>query len=142
MAFIKRINELRNQLKHSTIFIDSRNIQNLYSETEIFLIDFSSSIFNMNFEEISLLELISNQKVKQHLLLADREIRDNTLQKSMFSIGRAFYELESLATNIKGKRGENILSKHHIINYLIKYRAQLGGAEPDHVLKEKSKGNC
>ena len=28
-TFIKRINELKNQLKHATIFIDKKNIQNL-----------------------------------------------------------------------------------------------------------------
>ena len=54
----------------------------------------------------------------------------------MFDIGKAFYELEDMGTKVKGKYGENILSKHHKINYTLKYRARLGGGEPDRVLNE------
>lgn len=138
-SFIKRINELRNQLKHTTVFIDKRNIQNLHSETEIFLIDFSRTIFDIDFMEISLVQLISNEHVKRHLINADKKTKLNLLQEAMFDIGKAFYELEDLGTNVKGKHGENILSKHDIIDYLIKYKAQFGGQEPDRVLEENLK---
>lgn len=135
-AFIKRINELRNQLKHATIFIDKKNIQNLFSETELFFIDFTQIIFSLNFSEISLVELISNIEIRKHLTVAEKEIKNNNLQSAMFDIGKAFYELEDMGTKVKGKYGENILSKHHKINYTLKYRARLGGGEPDRVLKE------
>lgn len=138
-AFIKRINELRNQLKHTTIFIDKRNIQNLYSETEIFLTDFSKTIFDIDFMEISLVELISNEEIKTHLVNAENKIKSNLLQEAMFDIGKAFYELEYLGTTVQGKYGENILSKHHIVDYLIKYEVQIGGQEPDRVLRENLK---
>lgn len=136
-AFIKRINELRNQLKHSTIFIDKRNIQNLYSETEVFLIDFSDSIFNLHFEDLSILELLSNITIKGHLLQADKDFKKGLFQSSLFSVGKAFYEVEHLGN--KGKYGEDILSKHHTINYLNKYAVQLSDIEPDKILKENLK---
>ena len=138
-AFIKRINELRNQLKHATIFIDKKNIQNLYSETDLFFNDFTQIFFNLDFYELSLTSLISNQEIQNHLIIAEKEIKNQDYQKAMFSIGKAFYEIEAIGTKVEGKYGENILSKHHIIDYLIKYKAQFGGSEPDGVLRENLK---
>ena len=138
-AFIKRINELRNQLKHATIFIDKKNIQNLYSETDLFFNDFTQIFFNLDFYELSLTSLISNQEILNHLIIAEKEIKNQDYQKAMFSIGKAFYEIEAIGTKVEGKYGENILSKHHIIDYLIKYRAQFGGSEPDNILRENLK---
>lgn len=137
-AFIKRINELRNQLKHATIFIDNKNIQNLFSETELFFIDFTEIIFNLNFSEISITKLVSNSEIREHLINAEKEIQKNNLQIAMFNIGKAFYELEFIGTKVNGKYGENLLSKHHKIDYLIKYRASCGG-EPDKLLKQNLK---
>jgi uncharacterized protein YutE (UPF0331/DUF86 family) len=138
-SFIKRINELRNQLKHATIFIDKKNIQNLFSETDLFFNDFTQIFFNLNFHELSLTSLISNEEIQKHLLGAEKEIKNKEFQKAMFLIGKAFYELEAIGTKVEGRYGENILSKHHIIDYLIKYRAQFGGDEPDNVLRENLK---
>jgi len=138
-AFIKRLNELRNQLKHATIFIDQKNIQNLFSESELFLTDYTQIIFNLNFIELSLTSLISNSQIQNHLLDAELEIKNKNYQFAMYSIGKAFYEIEDLGTTVTGKYGENMLSKHHIVDYLIKYQAQMGGKEPDRVLQENLK---
>jgi len=135
-AFIKRINDLRNQLKHATIFTDHRQIPNLYTETEIFLYDFTKLIFEIPFEDISLIELISEDVIKEFLLDAQEQIHNNDMQQAMWSIGKAFYELENSLTKVEGKYGENILSPHHEVDYLIKYMAQFGGSEPDNLLRE------
>lgn len=125
-AFIKRINELRNQLKHATIFIDNKNIQNLFSETELFFIDFTKTIFDIIFSEISLTRLISHDEIRKYLVIAEKDIEENNFQLALFSIGKAFYELDKLATEVKGEHGENILSKHHRIDYISKYRFSRG----------------
>lgn len=138
-AFIKRINDLRNQLKHATIFTDHKQIPNLYIETEIFLTDFTKLIFGISFNDISLIELISDNGIKNFLLDAQNKIQENQLQKAMWSIGKAFYELEHSLTKVEGKYGGNILEAHHDVDYLIKYMAQIGGAEPDMCLKENLK---
>ncbi len=138
-AFIKRINDLRNQLKHATIFVDHKQIPNLYTETEIFLNDFTELIFNIEFDRISLVELIPNETVKAFLQNAEIEIEKNELQNSMWSIGKAFYELKSNLVKVEGKYGENLLDKNFNVDYLIKYNAQFGGSEPDYVLKENLK---
>lgn len=135
-AFIKRINDLRNQLKHATIFTDHRQIPSLYTETEIFLHDFTKQIFEISFDDISLIELISDEIIKNYLLNAQQQIQNNELQRAMWSIGKAFYELEDSLTKVEGKYGENLLSPHHDVDYLIKYTAQIGSSEPDRCLKE------
>ena len=138
-AYIKRINDLRNQLKHATIFVDHKQIPNLYTETEIFLIDFTEFIFNIQFDRISLVELIPNEIVKVFLQDAEKEIETNKLQNSMWSIGKAFYELKQNLSKVEGKYGENLLRKNSNVDYLIKYTAQFGGSEPDNVLRENLK---
>ncbi len=57
----------------------------------------------------------------------------------MWSIGKAFFELENGLNRIEGKYGENILSCHIEVDYLIKYKAQFEGDEPDSVLSENLK---
>ncbi len=135
-AFIKRINDLRNQLKHATIFTDHRQIPNLYTETEIFLQDFTKLIFEISFNDISLIELISDDRIKSFLFDAQNKIQADELQRAMWSIGKAFYELEHSLTKVEGKYGGNALDPHHDVDYLIKYMAQIGGAEPDNCLRD------
>ena len=138
-AYIKRINDLRNQLKHSTIFTDPKQIPNLFTETEIFLNDFTSLIFSFSFESISLVELIPNENIKNYLKSAQVYIESKDNQKAIWSIGKAFYELEKTLTKVEGKLGENILNSHHEIDYLIKYRVSFGGDEPSNMLRNNLK---
>jgi hypothetical protein len=138
-AYIKRINDLRNQLKHATIFVDHKQIPNLYTETELFLIDFTELIFDLSFDKISLVELIPNEIIKQFLQTAEKQIENNELQNAMWTIGKTFYELKNYLTKVEGKYGENLLSKNLNINYLRKYESQFGGSSPDNILKENLK---
>jgi hypothetical protein len=89
-SYIKRINDLRNQLKHATIFTDTKQIPNLYTETELFLTDFTNQVFNIEFDKLSLIQLISEGDVKTYLLESENHISKNELQKAMWSIGKAF----------------------------------------------------
>jgi hypothetical protein len=139
-SYIKRINDLRNQLKHSTIFTDHNQIPNLYVETEMFLIDFTSLVFDISFNQMSLVELITNEDVKRHLIDAQNSIQKKEYQNAMWSIGKAFYEIKNNRTKVEGKYGENLLRKPFKVDYLIKYKTGLGGSEPDKILKENLKG--
>jgi len=135
-AYIKRINDLRNQLKHATIFVDQKQIPNLYTETEIFLNDFTYLIFNLSFDKISLVELISDEIIKNILIKAENEIENKEYFKAMRQIGIAFYELKNRLTKIQESQNENIFGSIFQIDYMIKYGAQFGGAYPDNVLSE------
>jgi hypothetical protein len=108
----------------------------LYVETEIFLIDFTSLIFDISFDQVSLVELVTNEEVKKFLNEAKNLIKKNECQKAMWSIGKAFYELKDNHTKLEGIYGKNVLRKPFNVDYLIKYKASLGGTEPDKVLEE------
>lgn len=135
-AYIKRINDLRNQLKHATIFVDEKQIPNLYTETEIFLTDFTDLIFGFSFDKISLVELIPDETIKNVLIEAETEIENGEYFKAMRQIGIAFYELKNKLAKIQGMPNENIFGSIFQIDYMIKYGAQFGGSFPDSVLTE------
>lgn len=138
-AYIKRINDLRNQLKHATIFTDLKQIPNLYTETTLFLTDFTSQVFEITFNQISLVLLINDENIKTHLIESEKYILANELQKAMWSIGKAFYELEKSLNHLEGKQGGNILDDGYEADYMIKYGAQIFGDKdsmPDIVLSE------
>ena len=124
-AFIKRINDLRNQLKHATIFVDPPQIPKLYTETEVFLTDFTDTIFGMAFENISLVELISDEAIRSLLIEAEK-IKNDELQEAMWSIGEAFYELEKSLTKVEGKYSEDIMRPYRDIDYSSQYRVEVG----------------
>ena len=135
-AFIKRLNELRNQLKHSTIFIDTKNIKNLYAETELFLTDFTAIIFQVSFFEISILNLLTNEGIRDFLIDAEKKIRLSEYKEAIISIGKAFYEYEQLATKLKGKQGYNLVKTHDSrVDYTRVYRYSFGGNDLDSNLR-------
>jgi uncharacterized protein YutE (UPF0331/DUF86 family) len=135
-AFIKRINELRNQLKHSTIFIDQKLIPELYTESKLFLTDFTELIFKMPFEKISLIELITDEPIRIILRDAENDINNIEYYEAMRKIGIAFYELKAKLTKVNGSYNQNVFGSNFQIDYMIKYGAQFGGSEPDNVLRE------
>ena len=135
-AFIRRINDLRNQLKHATIFTDFQLIQNIYIETELFLIDFTNIVFTLSFDEISLIELIPDNEIKNILKEANQQISLLDYKLAAFEIGIAFYLLEEKVTNIEGKYGNNILNPHYAVNYLRKYDVNKFKIDLDEHLKE------
>lgn len=131
-AFIKRLNELRNQLKHATIFIDKKNIDNLHAETEIFLIDFTTIFFQIAFSEISILNLLSNEIIRDQLIDAENQIKLSEYKNAIISIGKAFYEYEQMATEIKGKQGYNLVKTYHSrVDYTRVYHYSIGGKDLD-----------
>lgn len=134
-AFIKRLNELRNQLKHSTIFIDKKNIDNLYSETELFIKDFTNVFFDIQFEDITLVQLISNKLIKDHLEEAEKKIQDNEFHTALFSIGKAFYELEQTERHLPDKQGINVLREPNRVNYLIRHDATFNAKPLENFIK-------
>jgi len=119
--FIKRLNSLRNQLKHESIFIDFKEIERLYSESTLFFIDFTKIIFDLNFEDVSLLSLISNQEIRSYLINAKKEIDVGNLNDALISIAKAFYEIEYITTVVKNEYGYNLLAEHHKVDYQFRH---------------------
>jgi uncharacterized protein YutE (UPF0331/DUF86 family) len=135
-AYIKRLNELRNQLKHSTIFVDKKAIERLQSETETFIKDFTAVFFKVSFEGVSLVLLVSNDEVRRHLATAEAMIKIGDIHLAALEIGKAFYEYEEAATGTRNKRGFKMIhSQPGRVNYLIRHEATMGAKPMDTNLK-------
>lgn len=139
-SFIKRLNDLRNQLKHTTIFIDIKNTYNLYIESKLFFEDFTSIIFNKSLNEVSLITLILNELIKNPLHQAEKELQKGNFHEALVEIGKSFYEIKTEALKMPDDFGINLISNHHRIDYVIKYEAGCYGKdEPNRTQKSDLK---
>lgn len=93
-GYIKKLNELRNQLKHATIFIDQGEISNLFIETENFISTYSVIFFNRELAEFSIVDLIKNEKVKVNLQKAELSLGIGDLENAIIYIAISYIELE------------------------------------------------
>jgi len=91
---VKKINDRRNSLKHNgqipaKIDInESRVIANLFFEQN------TPIIFGLGYDQVSLLELISNIKVKSFLSEAEKFLLQNETLKCIKEVAKAFYMLQ------------------------------------------------
>lgn len=135
LSFIKTLNELRNQLKHATIFIDQKNIDSLFQQCEIFFTEFTALIFQLDSNSISLCSLIRNQKVSSNLINSEAELNQKMYGKAMVSITKAFRELEHAELIVLDENGYNILRKSRGPNYTSMSRMTMS-KQPDAVTRE------
>lgn len=93
---IKKINDLRNNLKHKFIIPSKQDIlESLESSTD-FLIDNTNEIFKLDFNKISLIDLINNLELKILLKNAVELKEKNEKEDCLIQLSRAFYELLQL----------------------------------------------
>lgn len=134
MQFINRLNGRRNSLKHATIFVNSMDVQNLYSETETFFIDFNKILFQLDFDQISLVAMINNEKVKDYLHEAERHIENGDFIEAMLSITKSYHYLELSEVSPLGTiRGR--VKVNYNRNLEIRSKSMSTGSNPDRSLK-------
>lgn len=109
-GFIKKLNELRNQLKHSSIFIDQGEIENLFLDTDKFVTTYSKILFDRDLSEFSVTELIKNKKVKENITKAEVAIESGDLENAIISIAVAYIHLERTELIISDEYGDRPLS--------------------------------
>lgn len=117
LEYIKRINELRNQLKHSTIFIDHTLIQNLFIETNNFISDYTKLVFNLNIKNVSIIDIVDNVKVEDLLRDAQDFLDKEDLKASIISVAKAYCEIDPENINKQDFHGDIVSQKHHARKY-------------------------
>jgi hypothetical protein len=127
---IKRLNERRNGLKHATIFVNKMDVQNLYSETETFFIDFSKILFDLDYDRISLASLVSIDKVREHLLESEDYLKDNKYTEAIISITKSYHYFEQSELKVKGVIGYLGFSTDYMRDFSTR-SINLGTARPD-----------
>lgn len=92
-ASIKRLNDARKAFKHKGILLEESEIESLKITSRLFLDENSPLIFDINFEDISMIDLVENQNVKQILKNSQDFLNDDNLKKSLEHIAIAYLVL-------------------------------------------------
>lgn len=103
--YINKLNELRNQLKHTSIFIDDTDIKLLYEESERLIKTFTPLIFDLHLEDVSMAELINDKIIKKYMIEAESQIIANDFDKALVSLAKAFCEYEGQALDYRDRFG-------------------------------------
>ncbi|MBK7370448.1 MAG: hypothetical protein IPJ09_03240 [Saprospiraceae bacterium] len=103
--YIKKLNELRNQLKHTSIFIDDTDIKSLYEESERLIKTFTPLIFDLHLEDVSMAELINDKIIKKYMIEAESQIMAKDFDKALVSLAKAFCEYEGQALDYRDRFG-------------------------------------
>jgi len=130
-ASVDKVNNRRNNLKHSGLIPAKLEIEETKITCESFFNSNCPLIFNVSFEEISLLDLISIDSVKQFLQLAEKSLLNGELIECCKDVRRAFYELTNDSP-------DDDRLKYHLNNHISLPRdryAKIGNERFDHFME-------
>jgi hypothetical protein len=116
-AYIKKLNELRKQLKHASIFVDQGEIENLFNSTIQFLSLYSTLFFDKDINELSVGHLIKNERIREFVSKAESAFQASDLENTMIYIAQAYYELGHSELVVHGSMRENLLGPERTPNY-------------------------
>lgn len=104
-ADVNNINTLRNNLKHKFILPSQLGISETVNTARIFFEDNTKVIFSLNFDEISVVDLISSKEIKQLLTNAVEFQNKKEIENCVKEISKAYYELWQIDVNyIRSKK--------------------------------------
>ncbi|MFX0077292.1 MAG: hypothetical protein ACFE96_17765 [Candidatus Hermodarchaeota archaeon] len=87
---LKRLNDTRKTFKHKGILLGESEIEALRITTKLFLDENTNLIFGINFDEISMIDLIENQNVKQILANSQKYFITNNFKEALEHIAIAY----------------------------------------------------
>ncbi|MDI7229177.1 hypothetical protein [Leptospira santarosai] len=90
---MKRFNKARVAIKHHGNMVPKSEIDSFKISCYNFFLENTLSIFNLNFESISLIDLVMYEKTKEHLATAEKEIVGSNYSKAMAEIAIAFWTM-------------------------------------------------
>lgn len=92
-ADVNNINSLRNNLKHKFILPSQLGISETVNTARLFFEDNTKAIFSLNFDDISIIDLISSKEIKQLLTNAVDFQNKKDTENCVKEISKAYYEL-------------------------------------------------
>jgi len=103
-ASVNKINKRRNTLKHDGIVPGKVEIEDTCSIAKYFFEENTKIIFDRDFNEVSIFDLITFEKVRQFLKAANNFYEDDKLETAAEAIAKAYFHLllieESLTKNV------------------------------------------
>jgi len=105
---MQRLNKVRVSLKHHGILPSKSDINDFKVLTESFLIENSKNIFNIDIEGVSLIELISYTKTKEHLLVAKNSFEEKKFSNAITHLALAFeFLIHDYESSKRGRFGQS-----------------------------------
>lgn len=90
---MNRLNKARVDLKHYGILPNVSEIETSRVATSLFLADSTQIVYGLEFEKLSLVDLISSEKTKNRLKKAEGEIKEGNVQRAIAEVAIGFHEL-------------------------------------------------
>jgi hypothetical protein len=90
---VEKINKLRNSLKHDFVLPARVGIVESISTASVFFETNTKIVFDLNFSEISLTDLLSNSSAKNYLKNAETNIQEGKLENALEDIAKTYHEI-------------------------------------------------
>jgi mRNA-degrading endonuclease HigB of HigAB toxin-antitoxin module len=90
---MKRFNQVRVSLKHHGTMVTKADLDSFKISCQNFFIENTKTVFDIDFDTISLIDLVSYIKTKEHLLLADNRMETKNYDEAIKEITLAFWEM-------------------------------------------------
>jgi hypothetical protein len=88
---IRRLNKARVAFKHHGTLPSKLDIKAFRASATNFFLENTPIIFNLEFSEISLVELVESNEAKESLILARKELNENNIENALKNAGIAFH---------------------------------------------------
>lgn len=121
-ASVGKINKRRNNLKHNGQIPAKSEIEESKITTTLFFEENTLLIFKLDFNEVSLTNLIIYKEVRNHLYEAELNISKNKKLEAIKEIAVAFFELMNIEEDFRNRNGlsnpEGIVSGEQMLRIL------------------------
>ncbi|UCE18620.1 MAG: hypothetical protein JSV84_17510 [Gemmatimonadota bacterium] len=87
---LNQLNKARVNFKHFGLLPKTVDVQKFRRDLELVFRDIVFSFFNLNFDEISLVELIKHHRIKNHLKKAEKSLSSNNFGDSILFAAKAY----------------------------------------------------
>jgi hypothetical protein len=93
-ASVQKINERRKNLKHRGQIPAKIEVEESRAVAGLFFEENTPIIFGINFQEVSLSNLISDQSVRKYIVEAESSLNQSDFKNSILSAAKAYFKLE------------------------------------------------
>jgi hypothetical protein len=90
---MRRFNKTRVSLKHHGTMVSKFDVDSFAVTCWNFFIENTKTIYDIDFDTISLIDLVTYKRAKEHLLLAEKEINSQNYEEAIKETTIAFWEM-------------------------------------------------
>jgi hypothetical protein len=93
LASVNKVNKLRNLLKHNGIIPAKIEIEDACAIGQMFFTENTQLIFKVGFDEVSMMNLVVNDRIREFLLEGEQLLKEKNFEKTAVAIAKAYFHL-------------------------------------------------